>query len=1563
MSVFPCLKLEGGLLAADLIDQIAAGDAKGQKPADFGLKPGIHLTDEISAVWASAQDHWRGFQRGLERLDQADPATSITRDQWMIPLLGLLGYDNLAYQPRAAEVDGHSFAISHRAGPDEKAPPIHIVGCRQGLGERPASGRPRLAAHSLLQDYLNRSEDLWGVVTNGKALRILRDSQLISRLAYIEFDLEQMLEGQKFADFALLYRLLHRSRLPKTSDDAPKYLLEEYRRITVEQGGRVREHLRDGVEVALRTLANGFLRHPRNQELRAAVAAGQLTPTDFYTQLLRLIYRFLFLMVAEERGLITDNATYHGHYSIARLRRLLDVRTAWSGYDDLWLSLQITLRLFEDEKFGSALGIPPLNGDLFNPLRTRDLNTVFLTNRDFLTALWHLAMYRESPRTPWRRINYAALDVEELGSVYESLLDFQPLFGGVAQPPSAVSSVGGASLPRVPSSSPDPEPRTPNTQHGSSPVPDTQHRTPNTVSSGPITFDLGQGTERKSTGSYYTPPQLVQELIKSALVPVMEDRLEQARRLANGQWRTEEEKQHAHSVVSGSRCLAAGHGDRQAGVPTDEALSPGGAVRRDLASPSGGQLDPGQHGGGVGAALPGRVHPVPEEGQWQPDRTGDPSAPLRGSGPVHPGASRATADRDRDPRQAAPQPRAKPGTSDREMTALWASTPLATRHSLLAQHAILSIKVCDPASGSGHFLLAAARRLGDELARIRSGGDEPSPEQRREAVRDIITHCIYAVDKNPLAVDLCKVALWIEGHTRGRPLTFLDHRVRHGDSLVGVLDMSVLSQGIPDDAYNPVTGDDKIVAKSLKQQNRDERKGQKFVSMPPAQELRSLTEDLRPIFDLPDDSPANVRRKAEVYQRAHGHGTAYERDANACDLWTTAFFTPLTDQALKGHVIPTTSDLRGFLERGVADPRLLGAAGAIAHRHAFFHWPLEYPDVFAVGGFDVVLSNPPWDVREAEDQEFFATREPVLARLPGDKRKRAIEKLAVSDPLLYREWVESRRSMESEARFLRGSGRFPFISGKVNLYGVFAQLASCIINGPGRCGAVCPTGIATDDYNKKFFAYLMDSSRLVSLFDFENREALFPGVHRSYKFSLLTLAGKRGSTAQKAEFLFYATQVDHLGDKRRRFSLTAADLLRINPNSRTCPVFRTRPDAELARLIYERGAVLINDQAGTSPWGVKYQQGLFNMTTDSGLFRTSDELGVAECLPVGNRFVKGERVWLPLYEGKMVQGYDHRAASIVVNQANVSRQAQPEPTSLEEHLDPCFAAIPRYWVSAEEVHGRTGDWGRDWLLGVKDVTAVTNERTAIYAVLPATGVGHTFALLLPTGSPDACVTCCFLGELNGLVSDYVTRQKVGGIHLTLSVLSQLAVLPPGGYSPTHSIPRMLPRVLELTYTAWDIKGFADDVWREADEGLRAAIRGQWEANRAATGGHEWAPPDWAEIAKDGIPLPPFKWDEARRALLRAELDALYARLYGLNRKQLRYILDPADLTPRELEDILDPFEEVTDPLDAEGYRRRCETSDFPGETFRVLKEKELRRFNEYRTRRLVLEAWERMQSK
>lgn len=316
---FPCLNIVGGLYGADLIDQIADGTAPGQKPTDFKLSPRTYLTDEIAAAWTDARSLWTAFQHRLERLASEDTATSITRDQWMIPFLSLFDYE-LTYTPKASEADGQRYAISHRAGKDENAPPVHIVGCRQSLDRRPESGRPRLAPHSLLQEYINRTEHLWGIVTNGYTLRLLRDSQLIRRQAYIEFDIKQMMEGEKFSDFALLFRLVHRSRLPLCLEDASQSLLEQYYKVTVEQGGRVRDRLRDGVEEALKTFANGFLQHPKNDDLRERVKEGRFSPHSFYQQLLRLIYRFLFLMVAEERNLVTENPVYRDHYSISRLR-------------------------------------------------------------------------------------------------------------------------------------------------------------------------------------------------------------------------------------------------------------------------------------------------------------------------------------------------------------------------------------------------------------------------------------------------------------------------------------------------------------------------------------------------------------------------------------------------------------------------------------------------------------------------------------------------------------------------------------------------------------------------------------------------------------------------------------------------------------------------------------------------------------------------------------------------------------------------------------------------------------------------------------------------------------------------------------------------------------------------------------------------------------------------------------------------------------------------------------------------------------------------------------------
>jgi len=479
-----CVRIEGGLLSPDFLERIHTQD--GQKPRDFGVNRS--LVDEIASVWADAQTYWKAFERRRAHASQ-ESITTITREQWVIPLLEALGYP-LIFQRRATQVDGRTYAISHRAGGDD-APPVHIVGYDLELGNRPPAGRGTLSPHGLVQDYLNRSEHLWGIVTNGYTLRLLRDSVYFTRPAYIEFDLKQMLEGGRLDEFILLYRLAHRTRLPQGIDDADQCWLERYHQAALEQGGRIREGLRVAVEKAIVALANGFLAHPHNEPLRARIRQGKLTARELYRQLLYLIYRMLFLMVAEERNLLLAHHSpspthfdaarfYHDNLSIARLRALADEPlTAPERFDDLYLGLRLLFYILSDETSAEQLALPTLNGELFYPLA--DLDEARLSNRVLLHAIAELSYFEPPDEKVRRRVNYAALDVEELGSVYESLLDLQPL----------VTDTGGR-----------------------------------------LEFTFATGTERKSTGSYYTPPQLVNELIQSALVPVMHERLDAAKTAA-----------------------------------------------------------------------------------------------------------------------------------------------------------------------------------------------------------------------------------------------------------------------------------------------------------------------------------------------------------------------------------------------------------------------------------------------------------------------------------------------------------------------------------------------------------------------------------------------------------------------------------------------------------------------------------------------------------------------------------------------------------------------------------------------------------------------------------------------------------------------------------------------------------------------------------------------------------------------------------------------------------------------------------------------------------------------
>ena len=325
------------------------------------------------------------------------------------------------------------------------------------------------------------------------------------------------------------------------------------------------------------------------------------------------------------------------------------------------------------------------------------------------------------------------------------------------------------------------------------------------------------------------------------------------------------------------------------------------------------------------------------------------------------------------------------------------------------------------------------------------------------------------------------------------------------------------------------------------------------------------------------------------------------------------------------------------------------------------------------------------------------------------------------------------------------------------------------------------------------------------------------------------------------------------------------------------------------------------------------------MTTDSGQFKNDPGAGL-----------------LPLYEAKLLHQFTHRWATYAGETAR--------DLTADELADPAQSITPRYWIAADAVNERlAGRWDRGWLLGFRDIARSTDERTAIFSLLPRVGVGNNAPIIF-FQDPKPLLIGCFIATVSSIAFDFVTRPKVGGVHLNFFIVNQLPVLPPSSFSAAD-IAYIVPRVVELVYTAWDIAAFAEDVWAEAGGGGGASNAGEHGGSPLHTG--PTLSPLQAELLRrnaecnagadpalfsprDGFALPPYRWDDERRALIRAELDARIARLYGLSRDELRYILDPADVYGPE----------------------------FPGETFRVLKEKETKLYGEYRTRRLVLAAWD-----
>ena len=1358
---YTCIHIYGHIISEEIIKAIETEENyAGNTDADFAIPSGMTVRQTIDSEWSMLKMRWLNLfaNRNLTN----DPYGTKSVRSLMKVFFTEFNY-NLEEQRRNVEVDGKGYAITYLS-PECGNMPIIVVGDvvadsegiatfdKCSLDYRAKGSHKVKSPHATMLEYLNVTDNVYGIVSNGRVLRVIRNSGELVKATYIEFDLQKMVEEDHYNEFVIMFRLLHASRFIKRGDDS--IIFERYFNQSIESGNRIRDGLSRAAQQVMETIGTAAIKH--NEGLCAAIENGELTPQQLHKELIHFIYKLLFLFIVEDRGLLyaqdddTDNtqiekwqSIYSRYYAVGRLRTLSEYPfLKKEQYYDLWMSLFETFRLFEDEAFGAPLGLKPLGSVLFAKDSLPWLRQCRIDNQSLLTAFGFLDQF-QGEQGNMVKINYTALDVEEFGSVYEGILELRPI-----------------------------------------------------VSMADRKFYYAQGLDRQSTSSYYTRPDLVNSLIKTALVPVIEDKLKACS--------TREEREKA----------------------------------------------------------------------------------------------------------------------------------------------LLDMKVCDAACGSGHFVLAMARTIAWHLCVVRTGEDNPASRDYRQALREVIQKCVYAVDYNPDAVELCKVVLWIEGFCAGKPLSFLDHHIRCGNSVVGVTDLNVLLEALPKDSFkvhehesNP-NGTTTLLMRFVRRINEAEAErnktgafGELFANEQPKLDKSQieLGNTARSITSLPEESLDEEKDKADKWE-AFMSSPQVECLRRAADIYTYAFYRTYTysdfferfdDFTETGYTMREDVELPSPATIGKAlletkedydGPRLSddfkAEVQAAADRYRFFHWSVEFPEVFAQGGFDAMCGNPPWDKIKVEDKKWFEQhgRSDIVNAGTAAQRKRAIAELPNTDSKLFAEYIKAQDDAEAMSRFVRLGGRFELTAtGDIDLYPMFAEL--CLRFTKEAWGLVLPTGIALNEPNKDFFAKLVDENRLVSLFDFENREKLFD-IDSRFKFCLLT-AGKMQSSPRKVKGGFFLTRLDHLLDPNRIYTLETADFEKLNPNSKTCPIFRTSHDANITAKIYNKCPIIQNEKTNTNPWNVRISN-MMHMSHDSGDFKTYQDLINTGAVLEGDNFVTPSGLcYVPVYEGKMIWFYNHHYASWPTEGERPS--SIPNVTD-EELSDPNSVIYAWYWTPKEDMMSkmekRDADgnllwqWKHDWMLGYRKISNATNERTFVTSLIPLPkGAGDSIIYLL---IDDIITNTIAQGMLSSLVFDYISRQKMGGSNMSNFITKQLPILT-NKQIPDDMILPIITRVASLCYFNHDLDGWAEELYDELTDEQQLEL------------------PQLGEKK-------PFIYDPERRAVLQAELDAIIGHLYGLNTEDMRYILDP--------EDVCGPG---------------C-----INETFRVLKSNEIRQYGEYRTKRLVMEAWERM---
>jgi hypothetical protein len=626
--------------------------------------------------------------------------------------------------------------------------------------------------------------------------------------------------------------------------------------------------------------------------------------------------------------------------------------------------------------------------------------------------------------------------------------------------------------------------------------------------------------------------------------------------------------------------------------------------------------------------------------------------------------------------------------------------------------------------------------------------------------------------------------------------------------------------------------------------------------------MQQITDNLRPMW-----------RALDFLQARRWAGKAEQKDYQ--QTWVGLLAQEYGDNLLDSVDFLSKRTIKLPSERQKQAHATMQKAIRRAEQEHFLHWELAFPTLWqdGRGGFDAIIGNPPWDRIKLQEVEWFAERRPqiALASKAAD-RKKLIAALEKSNDPLWQDYLTAQESAEIAAKVARDCGDYPLLSGgDINLYSLFVERAVALVRPGGLVGLLCPSGIAADKGAAEFFRTLSETGRLAALFDFENRKGFFPDVDSRFKFCALIFGGaeRRFATARCA---FYLHRLEELDDPQRILELSSADFSAVNPNTGAAPIFRSRRDADLTTAIYRRQPVLVDrrSEPPSKVWPVRYCR-MFDMTNDSHLFKRREELERDGWYPVGgNRWKQGEADVVPLYEGKMVQMYDYRAANVVLNHDNLHRPAQQEATTLVHHAKPDFSPTPQFWVEAGEVRRQ---FAGGWALGFKDVTAPTNVRTMIAAIVPFAGLGNTLPAILPDGDgrPYTDWAPLLLANFNSLVFDYLARQKVQGQHLNWFIVEQLPLIRPEQFEQPLPSPQPSPagrgsltladfirgEVLHLSYTAHDLAPFARDLG----------------------------------YVVDGKVGPPFAWDEDDRRHRLARLDALFFQLYGLSREDAAYILD------------------------------------------------------------------------